>query len=96
MVNQELEYRRFQEYLATKRANLAPSFGATVLASTITLGLTEVPQPNTEYREKAFTSTYSPRLGTIALENQLGPKPAFDLTPQAVAFGHTQDYELAA
>jgi hypothetical protein len=97
MIDRAREFEEFQRYMAEKRANFAPDFGGTIVASMVTLGVVDIAQPNTEFHEKEFSNTYSPRIGAIALENQLGPKPTYEtLTPHIAALGQAEQFTLAA
>lgn len=52
MVDREREFYAYQEYLAQKRADNAPAFGATALLSTIALGVVDSPRPRMEMKER--------------------------------------------
>jgi hypothetical protein len=105
MVDQERKHDQYQEFLNFERLRIAPAlgdkalngpaFGETILTSFITLGTVDVPEANTEFREKPASNVFSREIGATALATQMTNQLNVDFNDPRLIYGRAQDYELA-
>jgi hypothetical protein len=100
MDKREQEYNAYQEYLAFERQNIAPdlgkkalnapAFGETILTSFVTLGTVDIPEANTEFREKPATNVFSREIGATALASSMTNELEIDFNDPKLVLGRAK------